>query len=263
MLRSEGGVSIARTGLDGVALKPTECDVGRGVDLDCDVLTIDYEGRANLPSAETLRALASGEGKLQVTTPIRADGFDPLGDDSLSRSLPSAARRVLVAGHSAYLSEAERTRQVAPRLRAARERAPDAWVGTDGIERVALAAGGTQFELLSRTTLDDVRSLRDAGFEGPIAVYAPTVLTADDNEILDAVGEYVARRKPVARALLEGTATDRRATGRGRTVLLAASDDYALCGTPQDVREQVAELEAAGVDSVIGYPARGIEEFLG
>jgi alkanesulfonate monooxygenase SsuD/methylene tetrahydromethanopterin reductase-like flavin-dependent oxidoreductase (luciferase family) len=45
-------------------------------------------------------------------------------------------------------------------------------------------------------------------------------------------------------------------------VLLAASDDYALCGTPQDVREQVAELEAAGVDSVIGYPARGIEEFL-
>ena len=126
MLRSEDGVSIARTGLDGVALKPTECDVGRGVDLDCDVLTIDYEGRANLPSAETLRALASSKGKLQVTTPIRADGFDPLGDDSLSRSLPSAARRVLVAGHSVYLSEAERARPIAPRLRTARERAPDA-----------------------------------------------------------------------------------------------------------------------------------------
>jgi hypothetical protein len=263
MLRSQSGVSIERTGLDGIALKPAECAVSRGVDLDADILVIDYEGEAHLPDGETLRALAEGETELRVTTPVRASGFDPLDEDSLVETVPNEARRVLVAGHAAYLTEAERARPVAPRLRAAREESPEAWVGTEGIERLALAAGGTQFELLSRTTLEDVHSLRAAGFAGKIAVYAPVVLTDEGDAILDALGEYVSRRGPVARALPENVATDRRATGRGREVLAAASRDYALVGTPEGIREQVRELEDAGVDLVVGYPARGIGEFLG
>jgi hypothetical protein len=261
-LHTEREVPIARTGLDGIALKPSECAVSRGSDLDTGILVIDYEGEAHLPDGETLRALAEGETELRVTTPIRASGFDPLGEDSLVESVPNEAKRVLVAGHAAYLTEDERTRPVAPRLRAAREESPEAWVGTEGIERLALAAGGTQFELLSRTTLDDVHSLRAAGFAGKIAVYAPVVLTDEEDAILDAVGGYVSRRGPVARALPENVATDRRATGRGREVLAAASRDYALVGTPEGVHEQVRELEDAGVDLVIGYPARGIGEFL-
>jgi hypothetical protein len=262
-LRTAREVPIARTGLDGVALKPAECEVGRGAGLDTDILAIDYEGESNLPDGETLRSLAESTTELRVTTPVRTSGFDPLGENSFSNTLPSEAKRVLVAGHAAYLTEAERARPVAPRLRAAREENPEAWVGTEGIERLALAAGGTQFELLSRTTLDDVRSLREAGFTGEIAVYAPTVLTDREDAILDAIGEYVARRGPVARALPKRVATDHRAAGRGREVLAAASHDYALVGTPREVREQVRDLGDAGVDLVIGYPARGIEEFLG
>ena len=266
MLRSEGELaapSVAETGLDGVALKPTECDVSRVTDLDAAVVVVDYEGADHLPDAGTLRALADGVSELRVTTPVRADGFDPLGDDSLSTTLPNEAKRVLVAGHAAYLSPEERTCEIAPRLRAAIEREADAWVGTESIERLALAAGGTQFELLSRTTRGDVRSLRAAGFDGEIAVYAPTVLTDDEDGVLDAVGGYVSRRKPVARALPDGAVTDRRATDRGRSVLSAASRDYALCGSPENVREQVVDLKDVGVDLVIGYPARGIEEFGG
>ncbi|PSP76260.1 luciferase [Halobacteriales archaeon QS_3_64_16] len=261
-LHTEREVPIARTGLDGIALKPAECAVSRGSDLDTGILVIDYEGEAHLPDGETLRALAADDTERRVTTPVRTSGFDPLGDNSLAETLPSEAKRVLVAGHAAYLTEDERARPVAPRLQAAREKSPEAWVGTEGIERLALAAGGTQFELLSRTTLEDVRSLRAAGFTGEIAVYAPVVLTDDDDAVLDALGAYVARRGPVARALPENVATDRRATGRGREVLSAASRDYALVGTPEGIREQVRELEDAGVDLVIGYPARGIEEFL-
>lgn len=266
MLRSESAVSdgsIAETGLDGVALKPTECDVSRGGDLDADVVVIDYEGVDHLPDTETLRALADGVPELRVTTPVRTTGFDPLGDDSGSRELPNEVKRVLVAGHTAYLSDEESKRRIAPRLRAARGTNPDAWVGTEGVERVALAAGGTQFELLSRGTRGDVRALRAAGFDGEIAVYAPTVLTAEEDQVLDAVGEYVARRTPVARALPDGATPDHQATERTREVLSAASRDYALVGSPDDVREQVADLKEAGVDLVIGYPARGIEEFVG
>lgn len=263
MLRSERAVSIAETGLDGVALKPTECDVSRGADLDTGIVVIDYEGADHLPDGKTLRSLAGGMSELRVTTPVRATGFDPLGDDSVSNELPSEAKRVLVAGHAAYLSDEERTRRIAPRLRTAREREPDAWVGTEGVERLALAAGGTQFELLSRTTRGDVRALRAAGFSGKIAVYAPTVLTAEEDRVLDAVGEYVARRTPVARALPNGAVTDHEATDRTREVLSAASRDYALVGSPDDVREQVAALKDVGVDLVIGYPARGIGEFGG
>jgi hypothetical protein len=252
---------LSRAGIDTVALKPAECDVRRAADLSASTVAIDYEGVNHLPEADVLTTLAESV-DVRLTTPVRADGFDPLGDDSRLADLPASVGRVLVAGHAAYLSEDERRRAVAPRLNAARKSAPDAWVGTEGIERIALAAGGTQYELLSRTTERDVKALRAAGYEGEIALYAPTVLTSDEDEVLDAVGGYAARRRPVARALPDGCETDSSATGRAREVLSKATRDYALVGTPEQVRERIDSLESLGVDTVVGYPARGIDEFL-
>lgn len=251
-----------RTGLDAVALKPTECDVARGRDVPLPGVVVDYEGRDYLPDAAALRSVAA-EKSVRVTTPVRADGFDPLGDDGHVDRLPDAVGRVLVAGNPAYLSDEERGRAVAPRLRAARETAPDAWVGTEGVERVALAVGGTQFDLLGRSTRRDCRALRAAGWEGGLAVYAPTVLTDDADAVLDALGPYLGRRRPVRRALPDDPTTSAAASGRVREVLLAAADDFALTGPPEAVAERVAALKGAGATTVVGYPARGIDAFLG
>jgi len=256
-----GAAAAAETGLDAATLKPAECDVRRALELPFGTVAIDYEGREHVPDAGTLRELAART-ELYLTTPVRADGFDPLGDDSLVERIPEEARRVLVAGHDAYLSAEEADRAIAPRIAAARGAAPDAWVGTEGVERIALAAGGVQYELLSRTTRADVAALREAGFDGEVAVYAPTVLTDDEDAVLDAVGDYAARRRPVARALPDGAPVDAAATGRAREVLSAAVRDYALVGTPGTVRERVTALKDAGVDTVVGYPARGVGEFV-
>ena len=253
--------SLADVGIDAVALKPTEVDISRATDLDVDTVTIDYEGREHLPAPETLRNLADSV-DLRVTAPVRADGFDPLGDESRRAALPAGVSEVLVAGHGAYLDEHEQQRAVAPRLEAAASDAVDPWIGTEGVERVALAVGGTQFELLSATTRRDIRALRAAGWEQPIAVYAPTVLTDDEDAILDAVGAYAARRGPVARALPEGAPTDATAEGRAREVLSSAVRDYALVGSVESVRRQVEALREAGADHVVAYPARGIGDFL-
>lgn len=263
-VRSDHGVltdrsAAVRAGLDGVALKPREHDLSRATDLDVDLLNVDYEGRDAFPERATLRTLATDH-DVSVTTPVRADGFDPLGDDSLL-PLPDGIERVLVAGNPAYLTDEERARAVAPRLRAARNAAPDAWVGTEGVERVAMAAGGTQYELLNRTTDREVRALRAAGYEAGFALYAPIVLTEDEDAILDALGSYTARRGPVKGALPEDAATDATATGRAREVLSQAVRDFALVGSIDTVAERVADLKAAGVDSVVGYPARGLDEF--
>ena len=257
-----GERAVSRTGLDAVALKPAECDVRRALDVPLSTVAVDYEGREHLPDADLLAEIAADR-TVRLTVPVRADGFDPLGDDSLWESVPPAVHTVLVADHSAYLSDDERGRAVAPRLQAARERAPDAWVGTEGIERIALAAGGTQYELLSRSTTRDVRALRAAGFDGEVALYAPTVLSDDADTVLDAVGAFAARSRPVARALPAGAPTDSTATGRAREVLSAAVSDYALVGSPDEVRERIRDLKDAGVDTVVGYPARGVDEFCG
>ena len=259
MLTSTSAVS--RAGLDAVALKPTECDVSLATELPVDTLAIDYEGREHLPGSETLESLAADKTVL-VTTPVRADGFDPLGDTSALESFPPEVGRVLVAGHPAYLTDAERKRAVAPRLGLALESRPDAWVGTESIERIAMATGATQYDLLSRGTDRELRALRRAGFDGDIAVYAPTVMTDDEDAILDAVGAYVSRRRPVENALPEGAATDSSATGRAREVLLAAADDYALIGTADEVRERTEALRKAGATTVVSYPARGLETIL-
>ncbi len=252
------GVTLTEAGIDAVALKPTEVDVRRAAELDIDAATVDYEGRDAVPDQEALVDLA-GEVDLRMTTPVRADGFDPLGDDERWSGLPEPVGRVLVAGHPAYLTDEEKQRAVAPRLGAARERAPDAWVGTESVERIALAIGGTQFELLSRSTERDLHALRAAGFDGEIAVYAPLVVSDDEDTILDAVGEYAARRKPVSNALPDGAATDATAEGRARSVLSKAVRDYALVGDEDSVRTQTDRLREAGVDTVVGYPARGID----
>jgi hypothetical protein len=255
-----GASALAAAGVDALALKPAECDVSRALDADVKTVTVDYEGREHVPERETLAALAA-ETDLRVTTPVRASGFDPLSDDSLDATLPDDAGRVLVAGHGAYLDDDEGSRAVAPRLGAMVERHPQAWVGTESVERVALATGATQFELLSRSTARDVRALRAAGFDGEVAVYAPTVLTEDEDAVLDAVGAYAARRGPVRRALPDGedVATDANATGRARDVLSQAVRDYALVGEVDAVRERVDELHALGVDHVVAYPARGLD----
>ncbi|MFB6126404.1 MAG: luciferase [Halolamina sp.] len=262
MLSESRDRRLSRAGIDMAALKPTECDVTDATALAVSAVTVDYEGRDHLPSAETLRQLAT-ELTVYVTAPVRADGFDPLGDDALYDALPASVTPVLVAGHGAYLGDEEADRAIAPRLGAACERFPEAWVGTEGIERIALAAGGTQFELLSRSTARDLRALRAAGFEGEIAVYAPTVLTDDEDTILDAVGDYTARRRPVARALPDDAATDGDAAGRAREVLSKAVRDYALVGDAEAVAERVAAVKSAGADRVVGYPARGLTAWTG
>lgn len=259
MLRGEGW--LAETGLDAVALKPAECDVSRAPVLPVDTVAIDYEGHEHLPDRDTLASLAE-DLEVRLTIPVRADGFDPLGDDEIDRRVPGDVHRVLVAGHPAYLDEAEQDRPIAPRLGRAAERHPDAWVGTEGVERIALATGRTQFELLARSTERSIGALRAAGHDDTVAVYAPTVLSADDDAVLNAIGGYVARRRPVASALPDGAATDARATGHVREVLLAAASDYALVGDGARVGERVDALKDAGADLVVGYPARGLSEFL-
>ena len=256
------GTTLSAAGIDAVALKPSEVDLSRASALDADVVTVDYEGREHVPDPATLDALAASA-DVRVTVPVRADGFDPLGDDSRLVNLPDHVGWVLVAGHPSYLSEAAVDRPVAPRLRAAAARTDDPWVGTEGVERLALAVGGTQFELLSRSTESDLRAFRAAGFEGDVAVYAPTVLTDDEDAILDAVGPYAARRRPVREALPADAATGAAARGRAREVLSRAVRDYALVGDVDDVADQVAGLEAAGADTVVAYPARGLDPVLG
>ena len=259
MLSSDSRAAAA--GIDAVALKPTKCDVSRITLPDwVETVTVDYEGREHVPSASALAALARNC-EVRVTTPVRADGFDPLGDDSLDAALPESVGRVLVAGHGAYLSAAEANRAISPRLGAAASASKDAWVGTEGVERTALATGATQFELLSRNTERSVSALRDAGFEGGIVVYAPTVFAADEDEILDTVGAYTARRNPVRRALPDGAATDSTASGRAREVLSQAVRDFALVGTEREVGERVEKLQNAGADRVVAYPAQGVEAF--
>ncbi|GAB7018346.1 LLM class flavin-dependent oxidoreductase [Halostagnicola bangensis] len=259
MLTATSPVTCA--GLDAIALKPAECDVSNAASVPVETIVIDYEGRAHLPEEEALESL-SESADVFLTTPVRADGFDPLGDETLLGKLPEGVGRILVAGHAAYLTDEEQTRAVSPRLGAALESDPDAWVGTEGVERIAMATGATQFELYSRTTERELRSLRNAGFDDEISVYAPTVFADNEDEILDAIGSYVARRRPVSKALPEEARTDASAQGRSREILLEAARDYALVGPEAVVQEQTESLREAGATTVVGYPASGLEAFL-
>ena len=249
--------ALAAVGVDAVAVKPAETSLDRVRELDADLVAVDYEGREHVPDYDELAALARDR-SVRLTTPVRADGFDPAGDDSLLAAVPDAVGRVAVAGHPAYLDDDERGRAVAPRLRAAVERASDPWVGTESVERVALALGGTQYELLGPTTERDARALRAAGVDERIAVYAPLALGSDEDAVLVAVGGDAARREPVRRSLPADAPTDSSIDGPERRRLLAACRDYALVGDPGTVGKRVAALHDAGVDRVVAYPARGL-----
>lgn len=250
--------ALLDTGLAGLALKPTECDLSSIDALPVGMAVIDFEGSEFFPSGATLERLIEVV-DLRVTIPVRADGFDPFGDDSGFNRLPDGTDHVLVAGNPAYLAPQERGRSIAPRLGAALGRSADPWVGTENIERLALATGAGQFELLGPTTRRDFRALRAAGFDGDLAVYAPIVLSNTDDEILDAVGTYLARRDPVRRRLPADPRTDRRAVGRTREMLLAAAEDYVIAGDRDAISDRVDALTDAGADSVVAYPAQGLD----
>lgn len=248
--------ALATAGFDAIAVKPSEVStLDPGFD---GTIAIDFEGLDHLPPAETVDDMATGR-TVVVTAPIRVDGFDPHGDDRLLETYGRVAMLALVAGNGVYLAPHERRRGVAPRLREALDRFPDAWVGTEGIERVALSTEATQYELLSRTTAREIRAMRVAGFAGDIALYAPTVLTDDEDLTLDALGDYVARRRPVADRLPDGAPTDATARGRTREILLDAIDRYAIVGAPSDVATRIEALRAAGVSTIVGYPAAGAD----
>lgn len=251
---------LLETGLTGVALKPTEVDLSAVKELPLPVAVIDFEGIDHLPARPTFERLAD-QVDLRVTAPVRADGFDPLGDDSAFDRIPADIDHVLVAGNPAYLTATERQRAIAPRFGAALDRVNDPWIGTENVERLALATGAGQFELLGPTTERDFRGLRAAGFDGPLAVYAPTVLSPDDDIVLDAVGDYLARREPVREQLPREARTDHRAAGRIRDTLLDAVADYVIAGGLTEIRERVETLHDAGADSVIAYPAEGLAGF--
>lgn len=256
------GKTLADVGVDAVALKPTEVDLPRATGLSVETLTVDYEGRGTVPDPSTLTDLAADR-DVRVTVPVRADGFDPYGDDALLRSVPDPVALVVVAGNPAYLDARECRRAIAPRLQAVVGQADDPWIGTESVERVALAVGGTQYDLLSGTTETEVRALRAAGFDGDVAVYAPLVLTDDEDAILDALGGYTARRPDVRERLPGDTPTDGTATGRARETLLDGCRQYALVGDVETVSDRVDRLHEAGIDHVVAYPARGLDPFLG
>jgi alkanesulfonate monooxygenase SsuD/methylene tetrahydromethanopterin reductase-like flavin-dependent oxidoreductase (luciferase family) len=88
------------------------------------------------------------------------------------------------------------------------------------------------------------------------------VLSSDDDAVLDALGPYLARRRPVARALPDDADASADATGRAREVLLSAAEDFALVGSPSAVGERVTALKEAGATTVVAYPARGIGTLL-
>ncbi len=256
------GTTLADVGVDAVALKPPEVDLERATSLSVETLTIDYDGPEHVPDPSTLDDLAADR-DVRLTAPVRADGYDPYGDDHLLRDVPAAVDLVVVAGNPAHLDARERRRAVAPRLAELARRADDPWIGTESVERVAMAVGGTQFDLLSGTTETEVQALRAAGFDGGMAVYAPLVLTEDTDTILDALGGYAGRRPDVRERLPETAPRDSAATGEARETLLEGCRRYALVGDTGTVSGRVDRLREAGVDHVVAYPARGLDPVLG
>lgn len=240
---------LATAGFDGIAIKPASQSLERVNADGVDTVVVDFEGREHLPEPTAIERL-SASADVVLTAPVRADGFDPLGDARYFGEYEPHATFALVAGNGAYLTGSARRRAIAPRLSAALRWYPDSWVGTEGIERLALATGATQYELLSPGTTSVLTGLRTAGFEGELAVYAPTVVTDERHRALTALEAYLRRRSSVRRALDNGLSDD-----EAEHVLRQAMDDYALVGGPHRVGERIAELKSAGATAVIGYPA--------
>ena len=95
--------------------------------------------------------------------------------------------------------------------------------------------------------------LRADGFDGTVAVNAPTVLGPD-------VGGCLARA-PVPRRLPDGAAADAPAAGPDRSTLLEAATDFRLVGDDPTVRDRIGTRRSVGLDRVVAYSARGREVF--
>lgn len=235
---------VATAGFDGIVIKPATQSLA-GLDPEVGHVLIDYEGPEHLPTPAALERL-DDDIEVRLTAPVRVDGFDPHGADHLFERYGDDVSFALVAGNPAYLDHDAARRAVTPRLADALEAHPDAWVGTEGIERIALATGATQYELLSPRTERQLRALRTAGFEGDIAVYAPTAITDDDEAALAALEGYLRRRRSVRQSLSETTDTEE--------VLRSAMDDYAIVGDPNTARARIDALRSAGATKVVGHP---------
>lgn len=249
---------LGELGIDAIAIKPSKVDISTVEQVSTPYLVIDFEGVDHLPRTSTVEALAE-DSEVVMTAPIRADGFDPLGDDTLLRSYGDLVTFAFVAGHPAYLNRSEVPRAVAPRLTGALDRFGDALVGTEGIERLALTTGAPQYELLSRSTAAEVRGLRRMGFDGEVFVYAPLAVSEDEDLLLDTLGSYVSRRSVVANRLSDGVPTDRHASGSTREILLDAITEYTIAGSDHEVRKRVDALKRAGIDAVVAHPALGLD----
>lgn len=248
--------TIEAVGFDALAVKPSHTDPSRVKSSPFDRFIIDFEGTEHYPSVSLIRELQAST-NVRLTIPVRVDGFDPLGNRDYLDVLPQETKVVLVAGNPAYLSQAELNRRIAPRIGEVASEFTDVWVGTEGIPLIALATDATQFFLLSPESRNTVKAIRSAGYEGTIAVYAPTVISDDRNTILDAIGPYTARRDRVRRELKHPDSITDLDSG-DRKVLLRAIQEFALTGSVPEINEQIQSLKNQGIDTVVSYLPTGI-----
>lgn len=248
--------TIESVGFDALAVKPSHTDPSRVTSSPFDRFIIDFEGTEYYPSVSLIRDLQAST-NVRLTIPVRVNGFDPLGNRDYLDALPPETKMVLVAGNPAYLSQAELSRRIAPRIGEVASEFADVWVGTEGIPLIALATDATQFFLLSPESRNTVKTIRAAGYAGTIAVYAPTVISDDQNTILDAIGPYTARRDRVRRELNRpDSITD--LDSNDREILVRAIQEYALTGSVPEINEQIQSLKNQGIDTVVSYLPTGI-----
>ena len=148
--------SLRRAGVDAVAQKPTDRDLGGGA------AEVPDEGREHLPSPATLESPSTTR-KCHVTTPIRAAGFDGTvaGYVPTVRTADPDAALDAIGGYVA---------RGAP----VRERLPDG-AATDasaaGPHRTALLQAATDFSLVGDdpTVRDRIGTPRSAGVDRVVA----------------------------------------------------------------------------------------------
>ncbi len=246
---------IGEVGFDALAVKPRDTDLSQIPSTPVNNVVIDFEGREHYPSNTTIRSLQETT-NLRVTLPIRVDGFDPLGNREYLDSIPPETKVVLVAGNPAYLTENELDRSIAPRIGTAVDKFANAWIGTEGIPLIALATTAPLFFLLSPQSKRTIQQIRSVGYEGTIAVYAPTLITEDTDTLLETLGPYTLRRDPV-RHKLESTSLS-SLNPEDQEILIRETQKYALTGSVSAINSQISHLKNHGVDKVVSYLPTGL-----
>jgi alkanesulfonate monooxygenase SsuD/methylene tetrahydromethanopterin reductase-like flavin-dependent oxidoreductase (luciferase family) len=104
--------------------------------------------------------------------------------------------------------------------------------------------------------------LHDRADDGSRSAYRRLILASPDGPPRSTAGAGLDRPSADGPTSTDGTGETATDAGGAREVLSAAVRDYALVGSPEAVREQVARLRTAGVDTVVGYPAAGLEQFV-